>query len=206
MSPPIDLAAIKARSAEAREYRWPAIDADVDALVAEVERLRAERQLAACALYHEILPVDNDADLLTSIGKMVDLLDSEHRGLMQFNAELQAIRDAGGDLLWAGGAKTLPEAVAGICHAYTVELDRRERERDRSPAAKAREAHPHIKYTDADLVTQAVHRAGRGEYRRVRWSVVGEIFTAGSGVAQELCRACGLDPDEMVGDDGEGEE
>lgn len=41
MSPPIDLAAIKARSAEAREYRWPAIDADVDALVAEVERLRA---------------------------------------------------------------------------------------------------------------------------------------------------------------------
>ena len=35
---------------------------------------------------------------------------------------------------------------------------------------------------------------------------VEEALSCGEGVAAALCRACGLDPDEMVGDDGEGEE
>ena len=65
---------------------------------------------------------------------------------------------------------------------------------------------PNIAFTDSDLVRWAVERAGKGEYRRQRWAVVGEMFARGSHVARELCRAGGLDPDEMVGDDGEGEE
>ena len=124
----------------------------------------------------------------------------------RLRAERQAILTAGGDLLWAGGAATLPEAVAGICHALTVELYRRERARERSPAAKVRDTFPHLAFTDADLVRWAVERAGKGEYRRQRWAVVGEMFARGSHVARELCRACDLDPDEMVGSDGEGEE
>ena len=123
----------------------------------------------------------------------------------RLRAERQAVLDAGGDLLWAGGAKTLPEAVAGICHAFTVELDRRERERDQSPAAKVRDILPYFKTTDADLVKQAIERAGKGEYRRRRCTVVGEILTQDEHFAAALCRACGLDPDEMGGD-GEGEE
>lgn len=126
--------------------------------------------------------------------------------LERLQVERQAILDAGGDLLWAGGAKTLPEAVGGLCYALTVELLWRERERDKSPAAKAREAHPHIVYTDADLVRRAVSRAGTDGSKRLRWAAVGTVLSVGSGVAQELCRACGLDPDEMVGADGEGEE
>lgn len=152
-------------------------------MVAEIDRLRAEVSRA-------------DPHAMTLLEQAVDRLE----------AERQAILDAGGDFLWAGGAKTLPEAVAGICHAYTVELDRRERERDQSPAAKVRDVFPHLAFTDSDLVRWAVERAGKGEYRRQRWAVVGEIFTRGSYVAWELCRACGCDPDERVGDDGEGEE
>ena len=124
----------------------------------------------------------------------------------RMRAERQAILDAGGELLWAGGAKTIPEAVAGALHVLYVALTRSTKEYDASPAAKVRDVFPHLVFTDADLVRWAVERAGKGEYRRQRWAVVGEIFTRGSHVARELCRACGLDPYEMVGDDGEGEE
>ena len=124
----------------------------------------------------------------------------------RLRAERQAILDAGGELLWAGGAKTIPEAVAGALHVLYVALTRLTKEYDASPAAKVRDVFPHLVFTDADLVRWAVERAGKGEYRRQRWAVVGEIFTRGSHVARELCRACGLDPYEMVGDDGEGEE
>jgi hypothetical protein len=98
-------------------------------------------------------------------------------------------------------------------HAMTLleqAVDRLEAERqavlDASPAAKARDAHPHVKLTDADLVRRAVNRAGKEGPKRLRWAAVGTVLSVGSGVAQELCRACGLDPDEMVGTDGEGEE
>ena len=156
MSPPIDLVGIKLRQSIRREP-----STDVDELVAEVERLRAQGQ---------------------------------------------AILAAGGDFLWTGGAATLPETVAGVLHALDVELTRSMRERDQSPAAKVRDAHPHINYTDADLVKRAVERAGRLGPKMARWVPVGAAFSVGSRIAAALCRACGLDPDEMVGDDGEGEE
>ncbi len=162
-------------------------------LVAEIDRLRAE----VGRIRTEYLHLDRQHRLI------VDEFEAE---IGSMRIERQAILDAGGDFLWAGGAKTLPEAVAGICHAYTVELDRRERERDQSPAAKVRDTFPHLAFTDADLVRLAVERAWRGEYQWQRWAGVVEIFARGSHVARELCRACGLDPNEMVGDDGDGEE
>jgi len=124
----------------------------------------------------------------------------------RLRAERQAILDAGGDPLWAGGAKTLPEAVAGVLHALDVALTRSAKEHDASPAAKVRHDHPHVKVTDADLVDSAVRNAGRCGAKMARWAAVKEVFGHGSGVSESLCRACGLDPDEMVGDDGEGEE
>ena len=124
----------------------------------------------------------------------------------RLRAERQAILDAGGDSLWAGGAKTLPEAVAGALRALNVALTRSAKEYDQSPAAKVRRDHPHVKVTDAGLVESAVRNAGRCGARMARWAAVKEVFGHGSGVPESLCRACGLGPDEMVGDDGEGEE
>jgi len=120
--------------------------------------------------------------------------------------ERQAILDAGGDFLWAGGAKTLPEAVAGALHALDVALTRSANEYDRSPAAKVRDAVQVCSYTDADLVKRAVENAGSIGGRRLRWAAVALNFGLGSTSASALCRACGLGPDEMVGSDGEGEE
>ena len=158
----IDLDAIKARAAErTHTMETMPLEADIDALAAEVERLQAERQ---------------------------------------------AVIDVGGDFLWAGGATTLPDAVSGLCRAYTVSLDRAARDRDKSPAAKARDDVAGFAGTDADLVRHAIERAGRGEYRRNRWLVVGEIFGVGGLTSMALCRATSLDPFGMVGDDGEGGE
>lgn len=92
------------------------------------------------------------------------------------------------------------------CAPLVAEIERLRAEAANGPAAKVRDTFPRLAFTDADLVRWAVERAGKGEYRRQRWAVVGEMFARGSHVARELCRACGLDPDEMVGDDGEGEE
>lgn len=93
---------------------------------------------AAYALY-PIATLNEEAEIVRAEAP-VDLTAE----VAQLRAERQAILDAGGDALWAGGAKTIPEAVAGVLHALDVELRRSDRE-----------------------------------------------------------RACGLDPDEMVGSDGE---
>lgn len=73
---------------------------------------------------------------------------------------------------------------------------------EKTPAEKIRDDHPHVKTTDAALVERAVSNAGRCGPRMVRWAAVKEVFGHGSGVSASLCRAFGLDPDEMVGDDG----
>jgi hypothetical protein len=124
----------------------------------------------------------------------------------RLRSERQAILDAGGDFLWAGGANTLPEAVAGALHALDVALTRSAKEYDVSPAAKARGTIPGLALTDADVVRRAVEQAGRLEYPMRRLVAVDAALSCGEVVAAALCRACGLDPDEMVGDDGEGEE
>ena len=124
----------------------------------------------------------------------------------RLRAERQAILDAGGDFLWSGGATTLPEAVAGVLHALDVALTRSAKEYDASPAAKVRDAHPHFKFTDADLVNAAVNAAGQWFERQPRNGAVADVFVILPIEAATLCRVCGLDPDEMVGDDGEGEE
>ena len=121
----IDLDAIKARTAErTHTMETMPVEADVDALIAEVERLTAERQATINA----------------------------------------------------------------------------------SPAAKARAYIPSLTMTDTDLVRHAIESAGRLEYRMRRVSAVDAALNCGDGVAAALCRAIGLDPDEMVGTDGEGEE
>lgn len=123
----------------------------------------------------------------------------------RLQAERQAILDAGGDALWAGGATTLPEAVDGVLHALDVALTRSAKESDQSPAAKVRDTVQGSGYTDADLVKRAVKNAGNIGGRRLRWAAVALNFGLGSTSAAALCRACGLDPDERVGDSGEEE-
>lgn len=87
-----------------------------------------------------------------------------------------------------------------------AEIERLRAELANRPAAKARETIPSLTLTDADVVRRAVEQAGRLEYPMRRVSAVDAALSCGDGVAAALCRACGLDPDEMVGDDGEGEE
>jgi hypothetical protein len=124
----------------------------------------------------------------------------------RLRSERQAILDAGGDFIWAGGAKTIPEAVAGALRALDVALTRSAKEHDASPAAKVRHAHPHVKLTDADLVRLAVQSAGRRGEIVLRYAAVTEVFQCNGDVAVVLCGECGLDPHDHVGDDGEGEE
>jgi len=150
------------------------------AAVNEVERLRAELDRA-------------DPHAMTLLEQAVDRLE----------AERQAILDAGGEALWAGGAKTLPEAVAGALHALDVALTRSAKEYDASPAAKVRDTVQVWTYTDADLVRRAVENAGSIGGQRFRRAAVALNLGIGLTSASALCRACGLDPDEMVGDGGE---
>ena len=119
--------------------------------------------------------------------------------------ERQAILDAGGDFLWAGGATTIPEAVAGALHTLDVALTRSAKERDRSPAAKVRSGIPRTDCTDASLVRAAIFRA-KSDTDVKRWVLVSRIFGTGGEASSLMCQACGLDPEEIVGDDGEGEE
>jgi hypothetical protein len=92
------------------------------------------------------------------------------------------------------------------CAALVAEIERLRAEVANGPAAKARKTIPGLTLTDADVVRRAVEQAGRLEYPMRRVSAVDAALSCGEGVAAALCRACGLDPDEMVGNDGEGEE
>lgn len=138
------------------------------------------------------------ADLATEVERL-------RAEVATLQAERQAILDAGGDFLWAGGAKTLPEAMAGVLHALDVALTRSMTERDQSPAAKVRDTVQGFTSTDADLVTEAVQAAGRWFQTQPRRNAVVDVFEVSPKEAEALCRACGLDPDEMVGTDREGD-
>lgn len=63
--------------------------------------------------------------------------------------------------------------------------------------------HPHICYTDSDLVRRAATSAHRGHGRATRRGHIMDAFGVGSGVADTICRACGMDPDEVVGEDND---
>jgi hypothetical protein len=54
--------------------------------------------------------------------------------------------------------------------------------------------------SDAALLRRALLalRPGVGERPRVRWALVSEALTHGSGVSHAVCVALGIDPDEQV--------
>ena len=54
-------------------------------------------------------------------------------------------------------------------------------------------------YTNEELLKRAVKYAKPRSATRVpKWAAVIDVFHTGSGVAQELCRRFGVDPDVMV--------
>lgn len=67
--------------------------------------------------------------------------------------------------------------------------------------AKIRADHPHLTYTAEDLVRRAVHNAHNGHGIATRRGHVMEAFGVGAGVADTICRAYALDPDEEVGEE-----
>ncbi len=74
------------------------------------------------------------------------------------------------------------------------------------PFDAVRTEHPHVTQTSIGLVRHLITRAFYGSRRRARWSHVGAMIGHGSGVSQALCRACSVDPDEMLGYDAADEE
>lgn len=165
-------------------------------LVAEIERLRSDLSLRADEMDRLCAELDRaDPHAMTLLQRAVDRLE----------AERQAILDAGGDLLWAGGATTLPEAVAGALRALDSATRQLVEEYRRSPAAKVRSGIPRTDCTDASLVRAAIFRA-KSDTDVKRWVLVSRIFGTGGEASSLMCQACGLDPEEIVGDDGEGEE
>ena len=91
----------------------------------ELARADARRAYAEMEDIHSIL-LEHGCEpgpdgLRTLIKRIVD--EAMMWGLKseQYRTELNDIRAAGGDALWAGGAKTLPEAVAGlVAHAQAM--------------------------------------------------------------------------------------
>ena len=66
--------------------------------------------------------------------------------------------------------------------------------------------HPHVFYSDSDLVRRAATSAHRGHGRATRRGHIMDAFGVGSGVADTICRACGMDPDEVVGEDNDNDD
>ena len=65
-------------------------------------------------------------------------------------------------------------------------------------------AHPNLAHvtvdTDVALLRRTVLAAGRRQIPpRAQWSVVSALLSHGSGVSWAICKALGLDPDEIVG-------
>ena len=53
-------------------------------------------------------------------------------------------------------------------------------------------------YTAEQLVKQAASFSTPKKGKAPRWVVIKDVFCVGSTVATEICRKCGLDPDEIV--------
>lgn len=58
---------------------------------------------------------------------------------------------------------------------------------------------------DEVLLCNAVRNAGRTGPRRFRWIAVRDVFAVGSTSAVALCRRFGVDPNETIGVDDEGD-
>ena len=74
---------------------------------------------------------------------------------------------------------------------------------------RARVFLPGYNLTDDQLLDRMIRIAaqGHGQPSAPRWSHVGRVTGHGSGFSSSLCRAAGLDPNEIVGiDDERGEE
>lgn len=63
--------------------------------------------------------------------------------------------------------------------------------------------YPHS-HTDSSLLTWAIKTANVRGRRGPRWAAVMRVFKTGQTTAMALCRAVGVDPDELVGHDDPG--
>lgn len=189
----------------------------VPALVAEIERLRAEAaeaEQARSLIERAVRWVDEPCDLL-NLSSIVETIADRYaevggdalwgRLSQEPNApvDLQFLRDAT-YAVWTG--EPMAEETNDALTEAFIEIERLRAEVANGPAAKVRHDHPHVKLTDADLVRLAVQSAGRRGEIVLRYAAVTEVFQCNGDVAVVLCGACGLDPHDHVGDDGEGEE
>lgn len=103
-----------------------------------------------------------------------------------------------------GSTQATAEALAEI-GVLVLELVRRLEARE-DPFDAVRAEIPHITATAADAVRHVVLYPPVGNQRGPRWSHVGAALGHGSGVSQALCRACGVDPDEILGSEEDGDD
>lgn len=103
------------------------------------------------------------------------------------------------------GPEQLPELISWLGAARYRDTERIKELRAKlaaqnDPFDLVRAEHPHVTQTSIGLVRHLITCAFYGSRRGPRWSHVGTMFGHGSGVSQALCRACGVDPYEMLGE------
>lgn len=101
-----------------------------------------------------------------------------------------------------GNGDTWPGTACRKCLVYTGARSEMEYIQQRKRDADESEAQPQLDLAKArKMLWGAVHNAGRGRHRGVRWGHLTETLAIGSTSAQALCEEHGADPDEQVGDE-----
>lgn len=190
--------------------------ADLEAQIAARSALEARRDAYSARNYANARRLGwagpfNSADFTNWLEGVAAALDAYHLDIGTEEGAADIVQVLG----WASGnyldAEHLRSVVRGVRDA--LDLDDEEdiaavvtaRLRASGPfLAKVREHVPTFERSELDLLRQVCRRPRPGKGRGLRWAHVAATLSVGSTAAQAICSALALDPDEYIGEDGDG--